>query len=88
MFPLIKTTFGEIIHEEFVKLLLLLITIFVKDWGEFSDWSTCTNMCGGGIQWKVRSCVNGVVGVDPECPDGGEFIEQVMQGITDNEKHD
>ena len=25
-------------------------------WSEYSEWSTCTRTCGGGVQYRERSC--------------------------------
>jgi len=45
-------------------------------WGEWGEWSDCRKMCGGGIQVKLRSCINGVIGENEECPIEGAAMSQ------------
>jgi len=35
-------------------------------WNQWNAWSQCAVSCGGGIIFRVRTCMNGIVG-DPGC---------------------
>ncbi|CAK8695093.1 unnamed protein product [Clavelina lepadiformis] len=45
-------------------------------WGEWSDWDDCSEMCGGGVRSKSRSCINGNI-KDVGCNVGEATIEEL-----------
>ncbi|XP_078490117.1 uncharacterized protein LOC100185217 isoform X1 [Ciona intestinalis] len=40
-------------------------------WGDYQQWSTCTENCGGGTRTRTRSCDGGSIG-STGCPSGEE----------------
>ena len=50
-------------------------TIICPHWTDWKLSMTCTATCGGGVELKVRQCVNGEPGVTKEC--AGEAFENV-----------
>ncbi|XP_078379206.1 A disintegrin and metalloproteinase with thrombospondin motifs 18-like isoform X2 [Oculina patagonica] len=44
-------------------------------WSKWSSYSSCSQTCGGGIQWRTRTCTN------PRPQNGGEDCEGETRGI-------
>lgn len=44
-------------------------------WSDWQDTQSCTQTCGGGVQWKTRSCTN------PVPQNGGKFCEGSDKGF-------
>ncbi|CAG5106781.1 Oidioi.mRNA.OKI2018_I69.chr1.g2996.t2.cds [Oikopleura dioica] len=47
-------------------------------WGEWSDYSECSNSCGKGVRVKTRACQNELE--DVTCPGAGNITEECFDG--------
>ncbi|KAL9963798.1 hypothetical protein ACROYT_G027341 [Oculina patagonica] len=44
-------------------------------WSDWQDTQSCTQTCGGGVQWKTRTCTN------PVPQNGGKYCEGSEKGL-------
>ena len=63
----------------FVYLLCLRSPVPAM-WGEWGAWETCPVTCGGGIQERMRDCVQ-----DADCPDNMPCDESIDDDTDDQD---